>query len=313
MCKAAFSNRTVLFFSIVFLSACRTGSVPPPVTTAADRLVFVREWGDSSGIYTVSPAIGQPKLVKGFSGIPEASLESAEQPAWSPNGRQIAFSVRRISGGVHVLQPDLYVMNADGSGLAKVTQGGDPAWSPDGETLAFAAWHAGNLEIFTAKVDGSSVTRVTQRPGTNRWPAWSPDGSSIAFVSASLSSSMIHVMSADGSHIRQLTPPSLQAHSPTWSPDGKHIAFSGTGYDSFNLDIYIIASDGSDLQNISDHPAVDFGPAWSPDGSRLAFTSDRDGNKELYVIDLRSGVLRNLTNHPGDDFIESSQAWVEPH
>ncbi|MFE5867582.1 hypothetical protein ACFQ6V_02885 [Streptomyces roseifaciens] len=108
------------------------------------------------------------------------------QPNWSPKGDRLVFQ-RRDRGG-HAWA--LYVMNADGSGLRRLTDGAgehtDPSWSPDGRQVVFSST-AGGLEvpqIFVIPVDGGRPVRVTRNDGSyDGAPSWSPDGRWIAFES----------------------------------------------------------------------------------------------------------------------------------
>jgi Tol biopolymer transport system component len=91
-------------------------------------------------------------------------------PAWSPDGTKIAFRSNRT--GVY----DLYVMNADGSGVTVLTADsateGRPAWSPDGTKIAFSSDRDGNNEIYVMNADGSGVVRLTDNPASDAQPAW---------------------------------------------------------------------------------------------------------------------------------------------
>jgi TolB protein len=81
---------------------------------------------------------------------------------------------------------ELAVMNADGSGLVRLTEsrGLDdyPAWSPDGKRLAFTSNRDGNLEIYTIEPDGKNPRNETQHSAIDNFPAWSPDGK-LTFIS----------------------------------------------------------------------------------------------------------------------------------
>jgi TolB protein len=155
-----------------------------------------------------------------------------DAPAWSPDGRQIAF----------VRDFDIYLMNADGthqhklaSPLAESTGEPTPAWSPDGKELAF---EDADGAVVVMRLDGTIVRRF--RPA--RWngytvedyqPTWAPDASKLAFVAdvGSDAPTWIEVRSVVGSSRRVLTDTNdVHAHEyPAWSPNGRRIAFDVAG------------------------------------------------------------------------------------
>ena len=120
------------------------------------------------------------------------------QPAWSPDGRQIAFSSNRDGG-----DGDIYVMDSDGSDVLNLTNhekaDRQPAWSPDGRQIAFSSDRDGNFDIYVMDSDGSDVLNLTNHEMTNEQsPAWSPDGRQIAFSSNRDGNFDIYVMDSDG-------------------------------------------------------------------------------------------------------------------
>jgi TolB protein len=92
--------------------------------------------------------------------------DNGASPAWSPDGRKIAFDRGR----------GIFVMNADGSGQRRLTQFGRQAlWSPDGRMIAFRSWGADNVEIFVMNADGSGLQNLTRTPKADEVGfAWSP-------------------------------------------------------------------------------------------------------------------------------------------
>jgi Tol biopolymer transport system component len=225
-------------------------------------------------------------------------------PTWSPDGRRIAFLRGRLYSnnpgglGVHRFYGyHLYVVNADGSGLRKLTRRltfrYQLVWSPDGRTIYFGR--------YLVSTDGSGARRLPFIPLT---AVWSPDGRRIAFVDTPhgpLPSggccpsphSDIYVMNADGSGSRRLTHNAGYNDKPAWSTNGRKIAFQSTR--DGNSEIYVMNADGSGQRNLTRHPAKDGRPSWSPDGRRIAFVSDRDGRLEAHVMNADGSGQRSLT------------------
>ena len=247
------------------------------------RIAFVRrEDGDNLEIFAMNAAgSGQVRLTA----LP-FSLDS--EPAWSPDGSQIAFTSSQGSymdmqvGRVTIY--NIYVINADGSGLTCLTgnnAGGDtpssvaelneawntsPSWSPDGQQIIFRSNRDGNDEIYVMAADGSEQRNLTHHPASDADPAWSPDGTRIAFVSDRDGDGEIYVMDADGSNPTRLTDSPRKDTHPAWSPDGQWIAFYSNreGDLGLNFEIYVMRADGSGQTRLTYHGDFDGFPAWQP-------------------------------------------------
>jgi Tol biopolymer transport system component len=204
-------------------------------------------------------------------------------PAWSSDGRIIAFNSNRNTTGTDM---DIWVVLPDGSGLRPVTTGPgidvDPSWSPDGR-LAFTSDRAGNLDIWTVEADGSGATRLTDSAARDEEPAWSPDGRWIAFSSRRDGNQELYVMATDGSGATRVTSSGARDRHPNWSPDGTRIAFDSNREGQF--EIYTVRPDGKGLRRLTRDPAVDSRPTWSPDGREIVFQSeDQRGARHLFWI-----------------------------
>ncbi len=232
----------------------------------------------------------------------------------------------------------IYVMNSDGTGVARLTNSGAnddvPRWSPNGSKILFQSDRdhpdTGYMDIYVMNSDGSGVTRLTTDENDDSMASWSPDGSQIVFQSMRNGVSyQVYSMSADGSNQINLTNTTSSDGEPSWSPDGSTIAFASdrdhAGFDS----VYVMTRDGSQQRlTFSADTIDDTQPVWSPDGSKIAFVSTRDSttetwqetddegnvinksqlhiNKEVYVMNSNGSAQMRLTNELAND---DSPSW----
>lgn len=265
------------------------------------NLAFVAPDADgTSQIFKVSPAGGNPKQLT-F----DKTLK--ESPAWSADGRKIAF-VRRGARGT-----DIYTMNADGSGKVAITSSRkndyQPAWSPSGQRLVFSRDVGGetypkNYDLFTVRGDGSNLLRLTRTDEREDGPAWSPDGTKIAFSRCSSSGGGgIYTMKADGSEAPSAVvsagcSETLALGEVDWSPDGQWLAYvQATSHGST---IWKVRADGTQETFLTSGAGISPGPdantpAWSPDGTKIAFSS----SSSLYTMDTDGNNVQSIVEGLG--------------
>jgi Tol biopolymer transport system component len=208
-------------------------------------------------------------------------------PAWSPDGSRLAFA-NATTGGI-------YVVNADGSGLRRLTTAGEnPAWSPDGSAIAFATVDSSATLFPTKRIalispDAAGLIWITsaEPPGhSDIMPAWAPDGRRIAFVRIGVDSvqSVIYFTWLDGlggtAPITYLPPgTSCSASAPVWSPDGASLLFWNScalalGGTTGGLAIGSGTGSGSMRGVISGVDETSHSePDWSEDGNWIVFSS----------------------------------------
>ncbi len=145
-------------------------------------------------------------------------FSDARQPAWSPDGRTIAFQSYR-DGGWHI-----WTVAPDGTALKQLTSGPfdhrEPHWSPDGARIAFSSDRSGNYDIWELALATGQLRQVTNDASNESMPAWSRDGREIAFVSDRPSSPGIWIIDASGQE-RVVQKTAGATFAPSWSPDGK--------------------------------------------------------------------------------------------
>jgi Tol biopolymer transport system component len=212
---------------------------------------------------------------------------------WSPDGRRIAFSARR---GREAMS-DIYVVNADGTGLRQLTDdpAGDstPAFSPDGRRIAFVSDRDGLHQLYVMDADGTHQSRLTRGESRLFNPQWSPDGRRIVYYAEKGDrKDQVWVMDADGSNPKLLTNGVGHNIFPAFSPDGRSIIFCSKRDDAERASVYVMSADGSGLRKLS---VEGFFARLSPDGSRVAFTTQGFPKNAIYVMGADGSGLQRLT------------------
>src|SRR5690606_21001167 len=133
-------------------------------------------------------------------------------------------------------------------------------------------------------------------------PSWSADGAELAFVTRERGQYSLYAADSATGALRRLTSKANQIAFPTWSPDGSALAYVVV----FGADdgLYVVSADGSREVRLTEWIA--FTPAWSPDSREIVFTAPNSGNSEVYVIDVATGALRNVSRNPAYD---SDPVW----
>ena len=215
----------------------------------------------------------------------------------------LLFVSDRVAAGT----TDIYRINADGSGLIRLTD--DPAndsaprWSPDRQRIAFASDRTGISQIYLLSTSDRSMTQLTDHPAGAVSPTWSPDGTQIAFVEPVPDSDTILIVDSDGgTEISRMPVAATGVANLAWAPRGNVIAFSAQAEgQADNRDIFAFQMGENILTNLTNHRGNDDNPAWSPAGQRLAFQTDRDGDKNIYIMNADGTGQTPLTIDPASD------------
>jgi hypothetical protein len=246
------------------------------------------------------------------------------QPSPSPDGARIAFVIAWYELGQSALSGDIYVVNRDGSGLARLTRSSElddhPAWSPDGSRIAFRSLRDGTPDIWIMNANGDDQRNLTNDhlPATSNDgdPAWSPDGSRIAFASDAdaFAYPKLWTMRPDGTGKQRVTAAGMLTieSEPTWSPDGQRIAFKQTSGAPGVTDLAIVEIGGiaGGLVTTLPLPGAQTSPSWSPDGRLLAFASNHEGtNAEIYTMRLDG---QNLVRRTSNALEDRNPSWFLP-
>jgi TolB protein len=258
--------RTALsLLTVIGLAAC-DGTGPADDLVLRDRIVFVVDTGRYRLLHMRPDG-------SDLRAIPVELPGHAFDPDVSPDGRRIALSVAITSHNV-------YVVNADGTGLKNLTPASAsriaPDWSPDGERIAYSTGFATNdPDVIVMNADGSGAHAIAQTPFHETRPAWSPDGRTIAFASdrAEPGNEDIYLLSLTDSSITRLTDTEGDDYQAEWSPNGGTIAFVSSR--DLAPQLFLMGSNGSMQRPLFAMQLLGpTQPHWSGNGDRIVFQCD---------------------------------------
>lgn len=303
-------------------SAPSAPTTTPPSSTPSGSgggtIAFVSDRDGNAEIYLMAvDGSGQRNITNS----PFSEAGPAWSPAGAPGGQQIAFSSTRNDN------TDIYVMavpegaDPDGSNLRRLTEhpavDAGPVWSPDGTKIAFVSLRDGDAEIYVVDADGSNLQRLTRNSYDDWEVDWSPDGTQIAVSSQVGEYANIYTINVKAAlqgtaKRKQLTNTNAHDAFPKWSPagapGGERIAFISDRKGSGNWEVYVMDTDGSNRKRLTYSDSIDGLPTWSPDGTQIAFESNRDGDNEIYVVNVEEALhnpkgaeILRLTDNDAND------------
>lgn len=194
----------------------------------------------------------------------------------------------------------LLVMLAVPAFLQACDGGSEPSGQPTlHDHIVFVSNRTCCPQLHQMRLDGSGIRAIPQdgllRPFE---PQVSPNGEWIAFGDQF---GDVWVQRVDGSESRNLIHGAAECGSPMWSPGGERLALRCLDSPTDDGDLWAVQADGSAFVPLTDDPAEDSRPSWSPTGDRIAFYSNRDGNWDVYVLDVATRAVVNLTDDPDSD------------
>ena len=203
-------------------------------------------------------------------------------PAWSPDGKRIAYSVQRDQS-----YQVIYVQNVDGGAATPITpyNGANvgPSFSPDGSKILFSSSFEGSADIYEINSNGSGLRKIIDWPSIEMQPNYAPDGKSFLFTSGRGNENKPQIYRYEfGSGRTTKLSSSGYAASPQFNSDGSQIAFLN------GSSAAIMNSNGAVTANLS-NTGIDEAPSFSPNGKRVVYASKQGGKGIITIKSLNGG------------------------
>ena len=233
----------------------------------------------------------------------QAALNSPDpiiSPAWSPDGRSLAYVSFENQKAVVFVQDTSTgvrreVANFRGSNSA-------PAWSPDGQTLAVTLSRENGSQLYLIDRNGGNVRRLTMSNAIDTEPTFAPDGRGVYFVSDRGGGPQIYRTPTGGGNVERVTFAGGYNISPALSPDGRTLAYISRQGGSYKLATLDLTTSGAQPQTITDTPD-DEKPSFAPNGKLIIYAT-RLGGREVLMTTTLDGKIKARLAASGADVRE---------
>lgn len=225
------------------------------------------------------------------------SSEPLMSPAWSPDGRKLAYV--SFEGG----NSGIWIQDIATGSRERITSfrgiNGAPAFSPDGSKLAMSLSKGGNPDIYVMDLGSRHLTQLTNHFGIDTEPAWSPDGATLYFTSDRGGRPQIYQVPASGGGATRVTFEGSYNASPSVSPDGKKLAVAQGAGNTYRIAL-LDRSLGSPRWSLLSPGSLDESPSFAPNGAMLLYAAREGRRGVLYAVSTDGRVRQRLVLAEGD-------------
>ncbi len=269
-----------------------TKIVTSRTTTTGQKEIFLLDWDGKN-----ETRISQHKSI-------------AFSPAWSPDGKKIAYSAFIYHTRDKVRNADLLLYNMD-TGSRKLLSykrgtNSSASFFPTMDKIIFRLSRNSKSHLYTFNLTNSTMQPFARTKWSSMTvePAISPDGKQVLFSSDRGGKPKIYIMNSNGTNLRALTHAGRYSSMPAWSPNGNLITFASSDENkNGTFDIYTIKPNGTHLKRLTSLKksngrwSNNESPSFSPDGQHILFSSDKDGKNQLYLMNLNGNNVQRITNN----------------
>lgn len=224
-----------------------------------------------------------------------ASPEPIMSPAWSPDGRKVAYvSFEKKTSAIYVqtLATGERVKVAEFPGI-----NGAPAWSPDGQKLALTLSKDGSPDIYVLNLVSRSLTKMTQSYAIDTEPVWSPDGNFIVFTSDRGGKPQLYIMPGNGGEEKRLTFSGDYNAGASFSPDGRNLVMVHGNHGDYRIAVMDMASR---TLSVLTEGHLDESPSFAPNGKLILYASRKGGAGYLSAVSIDGKMHQKLVLNSGE-------------
>ncbi|MCG6966712.1 MAG: Tol-Pal system beta propeller repeat protein TolB [Chromatiaceae bacterium] len=229
---------------------------------------------------------------------PQTILSSQDpimSPAWSPDGRRIAYV------SFEKAQPSIWVQEVFTGQREKIASfkgiNGAPAWSPDGRFLALTLSKDGNPDIFVMDMARRSLRPLTRHPAIDTEPAWAPDGKSLVFTSDRGGAPQIYRVSANGGEASRVTFEGPYNARASYAPNGRLLTMVTRVDGQYRIATLDLESRGFRVMSTG---RLDESPSFAPNGSMIIYATRVNDKGVLAAVSTDGRVQQRLRLQEGD-------------